>query len=155
MRSRNPGFKIRNWLLAFCVLHFAMFAGCGVSVPNPETPACAEAKEAVKRLYSFHFANDTAFTQENLRLREKFLTPRFYKQAQAEPTSPDPFTLSENSPRTFRVGSCEAESPDKMRVEVLLLWKTEEQSSQRRIFAEVVQQNGQWLIDNIFEKTII
>lgn len=124
MRNQNSKFKIQNWLVTVCFLHFALLAGCGGSVPNLETPACAASKEAVKRLYSFHFGSDMAHTAENLRLREKFLTREFYKKAQGELTSPDPFTLTRDAPTTFRVGACEAVSPDKMRVEVLLLWST-------------------------------
>ena len=137
--------------LIFCLLPFAfcLFAACG-SVPNLETPECTASRSAVKEFYSYHFGNDMKFSAENLKKREKFLTPEFYASLQNLTTEIDIFTTnSTDFPKAFRVGKCEVAAPDKAVFEVLLFWKDDTRSEEKTIKAEAVKQSDKWLINKI------
>ena len=153
---QNAKLKIKNAVLIFCLLPFAFCLLPACSIPNLEKPECAEARQTVKEFYSYHFGNDMQFTPENLRQREKFLTNDFAKNlrdATPQTTGEDPFTLTADTPKAFRVGGCETVEPSKkVNFQILLFWKTESRSEQREIYAEVVKENGKWLINKIFKR---
>src|SRR5215470_5831641 len=94
---------IRLWF--FCSL---LTACCSLScsLPNLETPECAEAKEAVREFYSFHYANDIAMSPENLKLREKYLTPQLFQDLVGGHHEKDYFTDSVTPPKAFKVATC-------------------------------------------------
>jgi hypothetical protein len=150
---QNSKFKIQNWLIAFCVLHFALAISC--KVPNLEAPECAGARAEVREFYSNHFGGDMKFTSENLKAREKYLAPDLARLLQKFVTDSDPFTLSApgDVPKAFRVGGCKILAADETEVQVLLFWKDDNRSEQREINVAVVKQNGNWLIMNIFNNT--
>lgn len=127
------------WLIA---------ASC--SIPNLESPDCTAARNVVREFYSFHFGSDMTFSRENLGLREKFLTPEFEERLRGQDTNIDPFTLTDDPPKAFRVGACTVVEPEKRtRFEVLLFWKTDTQSKQVSINADAVNTGGRWLIDGV------
>src|SRR5262245_25972058 len=99
----NAKCKMRDLFLQFCILHFALFiAGC--SIPNLEDPACANARTAVREFYSFHFGNEMSFSTENLKNRERFLSPGFLETLSNEAEGTDPFTTGTSDlPKAFRV----------------------------------------------------
>src|SRR6266404_3546674 len=101
---QNSKCTMHNFLCLFCILHFALcISSC--SIPSLESPQCAEARDTVKQFYSFHFANDMHPSPENLKFRERFLTPEFYKTLVAtESTKTDVFTASDDPPKTFKIG---------------------------------------------------
>lgn len=137
-------------LFLFCLLSSVFcLLSCG-SVPNLEAPECAEARGVVKELYSYHFGNEMRFSPENLKQREKFLTPELYKNLQNSPPDADVFTTNNTDfPKAFRIGKCEVVEPAKTNVEVLLFWKTDTRSEQREIKTEVVRQGDRWLVNKI------
>lgn len=142
--------KIKNWLFVFCIFNFAfLIASCG-SIPNLEPRECAESSSVVKEFYSYHFGNEMRFSQENLRLREKFLTPEFYKNLQNIQTENDVFTTNNTDfPKAFRIGKCEVISPEKTVLEIVLFWRDDTRSEEKKIKAETVKQGDKWLIDKI------
>jgi len=147
---QNSKLKIKNWALLFCIFNFAfLIASCG-GVPNLEAPECAEARGVVKELYSYHFGNEMRFSPENLKQREKFLTPEFYQSLAGLQTENDVLTTGDTDyPKAFRVGKCDALAPDRANVEVLLFWKTDTRTEQRAISVEVVKRNDKWLVNKI------
>lgn len=136
--------------LTFCLLLTVCCSlNCG-SVPNLEAPECTESRGAVKELYSFHFGNEMRFSEENLKQREKFLTPEFYKSLQSAQTDGDVLTTGGTDfPKAFRVGKCEIAAPDKTNFEVLLFWRDDTRTEQRAISVEVVKQGDRWLVNKI------
>jgi hypothetical protein len=127
----------------FCLL------SCG-SVPNLEPPECTESRGVVKEFYSYHFGNEMRFSKENLKQREKFLTPEYFKSLQDLQTDGDIFTTnSTDFPKAFRVGKCEVLEPSRTHLEVLLFWKDNQRSEQKAIKAEVVKQGDKWLVNKI------
>lgn len=121
-------------------------------MPNLEDPKCTESRVAAKEFFSYHFGNDMKFTPENLARREKFLSPELNKTLQKLVTESDPFTLSESSPRAFRIGGCVVRSEVATDIEVLLFWRddTNYQSKEIPIHTEMINQNGKWMVDNIY-----
>lgn len=142
--------KIKNWLFVFCIFNFAfLIASCG-SVPNLEPPECTDSSIVLKEFYSFHFGNEMRFSQENLKLREKFLTPEFYKNLQNVQTENDVFTTnSSDFPKAFRIGKCEVVSPEKTVFEIVLFWRNDTRSEEKKIKAETVKQGDKWLINRV------
>jgi hypothetical protein len=121
------------------------------SMPNLEKPQCTSARDVVKRFYSIHFGGDMRFSQENLIVREKFLTKQFAVSLQNINSPADVFTSNnEDYPRAFRLGGCEVLGEETARVEILVFWKSGDESRQQSVFAEVTKESGNWLINNIF-----
>ena len=119
-------------------------------MPNLETSQCSETRDAVKRFYSFHFANDMAHTPENLSLRKPFLTDRLFNSLWAADSIPgDHFTASSNYPKTFRVGECKIVSPEKTTFQVLMLWRDDTKSEQKEVSVDMVKQGDKWLVDGV------
>ena len=140
-------FKLKFYFLLF-TFYFLLATAC--SIPNLEAPECTESRGVVKELYSYHFGNEMRFSQENLRQREKFLTPELYKNLQKSPADADVFTTNNTDfPKAFRVGKCEVAEPTKTNFEVLLFWKTDTRSEQKAINVEVVKQGDKWLVNKI------
>lgn len=139
----------RRKFLVFCSLPFACcLLGCGV--PNLEAPECTEARQAVKAFYSYHFGNEMRFSAENLKQREKFLTPEFAESLRKLQTDADVFTTGDTDyPKAFSAGECRVAASDKTVFDVLLFWKTDTRTEQRKIKVEAVKQNDKWLIDKV------
>ncbi len=90
------------------------------------------------------------FSAENLKLREKFLTPEYAKTLENAPPENDVFTVnSTDYPKAFRIGKCEKLSPDKTVFEILLFWKDDNRNEEREIMVEVAKQNDQWLVNKV------
>jgi hypothetical protein len=87
---------------------------------------------------------------ENLKLREKFLSKELFKTLSASNETPkDYFTATEDYPKAFRVGECKTIAPDRTVFGVLLFWKDDERSDQRKVEVEAVKENGNWSIDKV------
>ena len=140
---------MHNFFLQFCILNFAVFfVGC--SIPNLEDTACTDARTHVREFYSFHFGNDMGVSAENLKKRERFLTPQFFLKVSNEQQGNDPFTTgTAEFPKAFRVGECRELSPDKAEFQVVLFWRDDIRSEQREVKAVAVKQNDNWLLDNV------
>ncbi len=140
----------RKKIIIFCFL-FSVFCFLSCSVPNLENADCTAARGTVRDFYSHHFGNEMRFTPENLNLREKFLTGELIDNLRVAPASDkDPFTLTSDLPKAFRVGGCRVSEPNqKVSFGVLLFWRTETRSEQREIHVETVKQNDKWLVNKI------
>ncbi len=142
--------SVVSWWKQFCLLIFAFsYFGCG-SMPNLEPRECSESGGVVKEFYSYHFGNEMKFSQENLKLREKFLTTEFVKSLQNLQTENDVFTTNNmDFPKAFRVGKCEVVSPEKTNIELVLFWRDDTRTEQKIIKVEVVKQSDKWLVNKI------
>ena len=148
-KIRRSNSKIQNPFFIFCIVNFA-FLLLACSIPNLEDAACTEARQTVKEFYSLHFAGEMRYSPENLQSRKKYLTPEFAASLPNAPTDADVFTVDTNDyPKAFRIGNCRAESSDKTIFEVLLFWKTDDRSEQRKIEVETVKRHEQWRINRI------
>jgi hypothetical protein len=140
---------MENAFRLFCILNFA-FCIAGCSIPNLEPQACIESRTAMREFYSFHFGNDMRFSAENLKQREKFLTPVFAERLSSWTNPGDPFTTgNEDLPKAFRVGACKEIAADKTEFQVLLFWRDDVRSEQREIRVVAAKENDRWLIDNV------
>ncbi|MGH9947331.1 MAG: hypothetical protein ACRD6X_09040 [Pyrinomonadaceae bacterium] len=90
------------------------------------------------------------FSAENLKAREKFLTPEYFQKLSGELEGADPFTTGTNDlPRAFRVGECREIAPDKAEFQVLLFWRDDSRTEQSEIKATAVKQGDDWLLDGV------
>ena len=139
------------WILT-CAL---CFAGC--SVPNLESPQCTDARLAVRQFYSFHFGNDMSPSAENLKAREKYLTPDLIKTLGADQAGRvDYFTKADAYPKTFKVATCDSTDPQHAKLQVQVYWQEERGSlkdtTQREVGVDTLKTNdGRWLIDKVSE----
>lgn len=135
--------------LPYCLLLIAC-CSFSCSVPNLEAPECIESRNTVKEFYSYHFAHEMKLSPENLKLREKFLSPELVRSLENTQTENDVFTTnSTDYPKAFRTAGCEIVSPDKTVFEVVLFWRTDHRSEQKEIKVETIRQDGKWLVSKI------
>lgn len=143
--------KLRS--VARCLaVALVLFAAVACSMPNLEPQECDQARDAVREFYSLHFGNDLTFAAEDLERRKKYLSPLFYENLRDRSPVADPFTLTDDPPKAFRVGECRVVEPERrVAFELLLFWKTDVRTEQRPIRLEAEKQNGQWLIDKVYQ----
>jgi hypothetical protein len=144
MRKRKSNFLLFTFAFLLCL------SAC--SIPNLEKPECTEARDAVREFYSFHIGNDMKPSAENLKAREKFLSKELLRILSASnEKARDYFTATDDYPKAFRVGSCEVISPEKVRLGILLFWRDDVRSEERKIFVDATPENGRWQIDKVLE----
>ena len=153
-KFRFPGFRFKaQEVKIFYFLLFTFYfllCSCGLSMPNLEPPECTEARDRVREFYSYHSGNDMKPSNEYLEQHRKFLTEDLIRQLKEQTgTAKDYFTQTDDYPKAFRVGACEAVSPEKTIFEVLLFWKDDVRSQQREVKVEMIRQNDIWLINQV------
>ena len=139
---------MHNVLLLFCILNFA-FCISSCSIPNLEKPECTAARDGVKEFYSFHFGNDMKESPENLKLREKFLTPELYNTLSTLSEEKDYFTNSALPPKTFKIGKCEAPQSDRADIQVQIYWRDDNRTTQKEVHVQAVKIGDAWLINKV------
>ncbi|HEU5251249.1 MAG TPA: DUF3828 domain-containing protein [Thermoanaerobaculia bacterium] len=116
--------------------------------PVPKTPAAT-----VRAFYAFHFAHDMAFTPESVRAKADWLAPdllalceKYFERPsspdEAPPIDGDPFTDSQEYPKSFRVGAARV-SGEAAWVPVRLEWS---RGRPRSVTAHLVRIAGRWRI---------
>lgn len=135
----------------FIIFTALLTAGCSsISVPSLEDPSCTKARETARSFYSLHFGGDLKPTAESLKARATGLTEEFGARLQAEnPQKVDPFTLTEDYPRAFKLGGCEAKTDGSVVLEVQLFWRDEKVTKQESVNATMIERNGRWLIEGV------
>jgi len=126
----------------------------GCSIPVLQGQECLEARDAVKRFYSYHFDSGMAPTPENLAAKRQYLTDALAARLSSGAGTGarrDFFTDSENYPTAFQISSCEVVSGDRVKIEINLYWRENEQNSQRKITAEMIKRGSDWLLNNVTE----
>lgn len=153
-KIQDSGFKIQSikfYLLLTTI--FCLFLNFACSVPNLEKPECVESREIIKQFYSNHFGGDLKPNQANLEKIRPALTANLFEELKSKNESAfDYFTQTEDYPKAFRVGGCEAISENKTIFEILLFWKDEVRNEQREIKVETVKESGKWLINKVETK---
>lgn len=127
---------------------FLLLTNC--SVPSLESEECRQARDTVKRFYSYHFASDMKTAAADLENRAEFLSADLKKNLEDRANSPtDYFTQTDDYPKAFRVGTCENISQERVNFGVLLFWKDDTRNEQRKMNVEAVNQGGKWAIDKV------
>ena len=146
--------KFSRRKIAVCCLLSAVCCFLSCSIPNLEPPECDAARNSVREFYSFDYSNDTKFNQENLKLREKFLTPELFRTLSQKSDSPiSYFTNSEQPPKAFRVGECKVVEPEKKTLlGVVLFWRENEVNRQKEVEVEAIKENNEWLVNKVETK---
>lgn len=136
-----------------CIVHCALFiASC--SIPNLEPAECVEARDSARQFYSFHFGNEMRPSAENFKAREKYLTPRYFSSLATYPENgADPFTLTTDYPRTFKLAECKVASPSDIDLKIQVYWRDDTKTEQQAVQANFVKQDGKWLLDGVGSKS--
>lgn len=117
--------------------------------------ASAAPREVVAAFYKHHFAHDMAFTARSVRAKQAWLAPELLKLCESyfrKPASPDevpdiegdPFTDSQEYPKSFRLGSPTIKDVT-AEVPVVLLWPED----RRTITVKLISARGAWRISDI------
>lgn len=145
---------LRIGLLCFLLLAMSGLLGCRFYSLEPID--CTEARVVAKQFYSLHFGNDMRPSSENLKLRERFLTPEYYTrlaglQMAGATSEGDPFTpFSEKGPpKTFKIGKCQELGSGVVDFQVQFYWRDDYSTDQRELHADMVKTDGVWLIRQI------
>ncbi len=135
------------------VIALACLFAAACSMPTLQPQECTDARVTVKQFYSFHFGNEMRPSPENLKLREKFLTPELARELEAAPpTETDYFTATDHYPKAFKDAGCTLESPDRAIFRVNLFWREDERNVQKELDVETVKRGDQWLINKVSPK---
>ncbi len=149
---QNSKFKIKKWIGFIFILNFS-FLIYSCRLYSLEPLECTEARVVAKQFYSFHFGNEMRPSLENLRSRERFLTPRFFSALTASGEgSLDQFTLTENYPKSFKIGECRADTATNVDLQIQLYWKDDYTTVQQEVVANMVKEGGKWLLDGVGSK---
>ena len=140
---------IQKLLVLSCILFIGIVSAC-CSIPNLESPECSAATDGVKQFYSYHFGNDMHPSPENLKARERFLTPELYRElAAGNMSGMDYFTASDMPPKTFKVAQCTVEGKQKADIHVQIYWREDPKVTQKEVHVETVKVGDSWLINKV------
>ena len=117
------------------------------SLPSLEKPECSQARDNVKQFYSWQLGTDSRERSAHPETARKFVSSSF--STDPGNVENDPFTLSTTVPKSFRIGKCEVLGPDKVKLEVQLLWRDELDSRQLDVFVEAARSDDRWLITKV------
>ena len=124
-------------LTAFCLL--------SCSVPNLGEPDCEEARDSVREFYSWYLATPADDRGKSPDVFEKYATQSMQRSGDI-----DPFFLTNDPPKAFRVGDCKViEKGKRTQFELLLFWKDDVRSEQRSIKVGMDNVDGKWLIHEV------
>ena len=126
-------------------------AACSsISIPSLEDPSCTEARDFARSFYSTHLDSEMKPSADSLEAKSAGLTASFSEKIRTQSHGEkDPFTLTENYPRAFKLGGCKSQEDGSVSLEVQLLWRDKDVSRQESINAILRKDDGRWLIDDI------
>jgi hypothetical protein len=153
-RKSSVFIRVHLWtkILLVCSLLTA-FGSLACSIPNLESASCVDSRNALREFYSYHFGNSMTFSREDLKAREKFLTPEFTARLAGSQEGTDPFTTGTSDiPKAFRTDECRELSPERTALDVVLYWKDDNRTEERKIKVEMAKRGGEWLVDDIAVK---
>lgn len=149
---QNSKRTMHNLVFALCIVQCAFFIGA-CSIPNLEPAECVDARDSARQFYSFHFGNEMRPSAENFKARERYLTPRYFASLATYPENgADPFTLTTEYPRTFKLAECKASSPTDIDLKIQIYWRDDTKTEQQAVQANFVKQDGKWLLDGVGSK---
>lgn len=144
----GPAYPVRIVIGLVAFTSVLLIAAC--SIPNLESASCTESRNAVREFYSFHFGNSMSFSADDLKRREKFLTPEFVEKLKGSKDGTDPFTTGTTDfPKAFRVTGCRETTPNRTALQVLLIWRDDSRTEERKIDVEAEKRGENWLISNV------
>ncbi len=137
---------MRYLTILFCITSCAFFA-VGCSIPSLEKPECTEARETVKQFYSWYFAANAGERDRHPEMFKKYLSPSF--DVEAKQGQVDEFVLSDDFPKTFRLGSCKVMGEKEVEIQVQLFWRDDVKTVQKEVHVDTVKLEDKWLIDRV------
>jgi hypothetical protein len=149
---------------------FIVLSACCLATParaqNTRRASATSPRQAAQSFFRFHFAHGMDFTESNLRRRRRWLTAELYdllrdefrKEAERAKTHPDeapfiegdPFTDSQEYPKSFRVGDFISSGGSSV-VHVVFVWpgRAPRESEERAVTVTMRRSGARWLVSNI------
>ena len=133
-----------------------------ISLSKPQTSGKPDAAQTVKAFYRYHFAHNKCYDEGCLRRRRGWLSAELYNLLNYElhrklppDTVPyiegDPFTCSQETPDSFRIGKSEPHGSG-ANVEVFVYWHEQKKVLEQRKYSfAMVWENGRWKIGDIID----
>jgi hypothetical protein len=132
------------------------------SLSNPQASKALGASEAARAFYQYHFSHGQCYVGACLNRRRKWLTAELYnllKYEQQRELPPDivpyiegdPFTNSQESPHSFRIGKSERHG-NGVKVKVFVYWLEKRRVVEQREYSFVmIRESGSWKIADIID----
>ena len=141
-------------LFALALTSLLLASSAAVTVDNRSTPATPGG--AAQSFYAFHMSHDVGFSKEGVAQREPWLSPDLVSLCRkylARPSSPDevppidgdPFTDSQESPTSYKVGKVRL-TGGTASVEISFSGPAANKGS---VHLVLLQTKGAWLIDDV------
>jgi hypothetical protein len=124
-----------------------MFSISSCSIPNLEKPECTQARDSVKQFYSWYLGTNAEERSKHPEIYKKFISPTFSFDPKKWET--DSYLLTNDFPKTFRVGACKVNDSEHVGLQVLLLWRDDTKSEQKEVHVESVKISDKWLISKV------
>jgi hypothetical protein len=152
--------KRRALVLSMIVLFAAGLSP--VALSRQRASRVQGASEAARAFYRYHFSHDKCYDAACLKLRRKWLTAELYELLKYERRRElppdvvpylggDPFTVSQETPHSFRIGKAEREGRG-ARVEVYVYWLAQGRVVEQRRYSFVMSSDsGRWRIADIID----
>lgn len=140
--------RFKSYALCYLLFIFVcVIASCGV--PNLESSQCTEARDSVKQFYSWLLATDTDQRGERQDIYNKHISAGLRNSFIGKPEA-EIYFLSNDFPKTFKVGSCKASEDQTVTLQMQIYWRDDVKTTQREFYVEAVKQGEGWLINKIF-----
>ena len=145
---REKGGKPKLSLLFFAAISVVTsFFAFGCSIPSLEKPECTQARDTVKQFYSWYLGTDVDVRSRQPEIYEKYISPSFVYDPKKRET--DPYFLTNDFPKTFKIGKCEAPESNKATLQVQLYWRDDAKTVQKDLHVEAIKTGDVWLINKI------
>ncbi len=118
-------------------------------MPSLESPQCTEARDTVKQFYSWHLGTDADVKAGHPEIYKKYVSSEFLTTDRGSNWESDPYFLSLNSPKTFKIGTCKQIDQQKVDLQVQLYWRDNEKVTQKEVHVEAVKTGDTWLINKV------
>ena len=135
----------RRWM--FVCLLLTAFGTLSCSIPNLESTECSQARDNIKQFYSWYLGTDADIRSKHPEIHDKYISSAF--TSAAADWEVDHYVLTNNFPKSFRVGSCKAPDAQHVEFQVLLLWRDDTNTIQKEVKVMAERQNDSWKITHI------
>jgi len=124
-----------------------VFAVSSCSVPNLESPECSAARDVVRQYYSLAIgadpmSNPTALSKLKALRSTNFTVSPVRGDA-------DQYHFTSQQPISYRVGECSDQTDRSVKTKVKVIWRINDQNSDRDDTVTLAKVDSAWLIDRV------
>jgi hypothetical protein len=121
----------------------------GCSIPAIESADCTAARDVTKRYYSLAIGGDLAHQPDALAQINKLRAPGFSASGADTNGGRDAYNFSLITPSSSRVDECSDLGNGKVRTDVTVIWRQNDQNYLRKDKVTLQKSGGTWLVEHI------